>query len=149
MTTIPLARPLKAKWFQMHREHCFVLNSKSFKSILIGDSLIAGLHRYYKIWNNFFKPTDALYCSIGRDKVQNVLWQMQNLPISPSLNNAVILCSTNNLLQDSPEDIVDGIIEIGHYFKKLHHHINIFICGLLPRDKCTIETNKILKSNAR
>ena len=74
MTTIPLARPLKAKWFQVHREHCFALNSKSFKSILIGDSLIAGLYRYYKIWNNFFKPIDALRCGIGGDKVQNVLW---------------------------------------------------------------------------
>ena len=68
------------------------------------------------------------------------------------MKNAVILCSTNNLQQDSPEDIVDSIIEIGHCFKKQHHHINIFICGLLPRDEwasinCVyvIETNKILK----
>ena len=38
MTTIPSACPLTAKWFQIHREHGFVLNRKSFKSILIGDS---------------------------------------------------------------------------------------------------------------
>ena len=59
MTTIPLARPSKAKWFQMCREHCFLLNSKSLKFILINGSLMAGLHRYCKIWNNFFKPIDA------------------------------------------------------------------------------------------
>ena len=77
---------------------------------------------------------------------------MQNLLISSSLKNAVILCATNNLQQDSPEDIVDGIIEIGHCFKKQHHHINIFICELIRRDECTsincvyvIETKKILK----
>ena len=152
MTTIPLACPLKAKWFQMHREHCFLLNSKSFKSILIGDSFMAGLHRYSKIWNNFFKPIDSLNCDIGGDKVQNALWRVQNLPMSSSLKNAVILCGTNNLQQDFPQDIVDGIIEIGHCFKKRHHHINIFICGLLPYDECTsihrayvIETNKTLK----
>ena len=152
MATIPLARPFKAKWFQMHREHCFLLNSKSFKSILIGDSLMAELHRYSKIWNNFFKPIDALNCDIGGNKVQNVLWRVQNLPISSSLKNAVILCGTNNLHYDPPEDIVDGIIEIGHSLKKRHHHINIFICVLLPCDECTfinrvyvIETNKILK----
>ena len=69
MTTIPLARPLKAKWFQMYCEHCFLLNSKSFKSILIGDSLMAGLHRYYKIWKNFYKPIDAVNFGIGVDKV--------------------------------------------------------------------------------
>ena len=152
MTTIPLARPLKAKWFQVHREYRFLLNSKSFKSILIGDSLMAGLHRYYKIWNNFFKAIDALSCGIGGEKVQSVLWRVQNFPISSTLKNAVILCGTNNLQQDSAEDIVDAIIEIGHCFKKRHHYINIFICVLLPRDECTsvdpvyvTETNKILK----
>ena len=152
MTTIPLARPLKTKWLQMHCKHCFLLNSNSFKSILIGDSLMAGLYCYCKILNNFFKPIDALNCGIGGDKVQNVLWQVQNLPISSALKNAFILCSTNNLQQDSPEDIVDGIIEIGHCFKERHYHINIFICRLLSHDECTsinrvyvIETNKILK----
>ena len=65
MTTIPLARPISTKWFQMHCEHCFVSNSKSFKSIFIGDSLIVGLHRYYKIRNNFFKPIDAPNRGVG------------------------------------------------------------------------------------
>ena len=69
MTTITLTGPLKAKWFQMHCRHYFVLNSKSFKSILFGDSLIVGLSHYCKIWNNFFKPIDALHCSREGDKV--------------------------------------------------------------------------------
>ena len=94
---IPLARPLKGKESQMHCKHCFVLNSKSFKSILTGDSLIAGLHHYYKIWNNLFKTLDALNCGIGGDKVQYLLWQVQNLLISSSLKNVVIFCSTSNL----------------------------------------------------
>ena len=106
---------------------------KCFKSILIGDSLIAGLNCYYKIWNDFFKPINALNCGIGGYKVQNVLWRVQNLPIYCSLKNVVILCGTNNLHQD----IVDGIIEIGHCFKKRHYDTNVFICGLLPRDECT------------
>ena len=84
--------------------------------------------------------------------MQSVLWRVQNFLISSTLKNAVIFCGTNNLQQDSAEDIVDAIIEIGHCFKKRHHYINIFICVLLPRDECTsvdpvyvTETNKILK----
>ena len=42
---------------------------------------MARLNRYCKIWNNFVKPIDVLNCDIGGDKVQNVLWQVQNLPI--------------------------------------------------------------------
>ena len=62
------------------------------------------------------------------------------------------LCVTtiyNRILQ---RIFVDGIIEIGYCFKRWYHHINIFICELLPRDECTsinrvyvIETNNILK----
>ena len=73
---------------------------------------------FCNIWNNFFKPKDALKCSIGGNKVQNVLWRVQNLPISSSLKNAVILCGSSNLQQDSPEDIVDGIVEIEYCLKK-------------------------------
>ena len=81
---------------------------------------------------NFFKTIEALNCDIGGNKVQNALWLVQNLHISSSLKNTVILCDTNNLHQDSPEDIVNGIIEIGPCFTKQHYHINVSICGLLP-----------------
>ena len=49
--------------------------------------------------------------------MQNALWRVQNLPISSSLKNVAILCGTNTLHQDSPEDIVHGIIGIGHCLK--------------------------------
>ena len=101
---------------------------------------MAGLHRYYKIWNKLFKPIDALNCGIGGDKVQNVLWRVLNLSISSSLKNAVILCGTNNLQQDSLENIVDGIIEIGYCFKRRHHHINIFYMHLYK--SCLCDRNK-------
>ena len=73
-------------------------------------------------------------------------------PFFSSLKNTAIFCGTNNLQQNSPEDIVDGIIKIGHCFKEQQHHTNVFICGLLYCDEYTtvnfvyvIETNKILK----
>ena len=78
MTTIPLACPFKKRWFQMHHEPCFVLNSKSFKSILIGDSLIAGLHQYYKIWNNF-KSIDAFKAFV-RYFLSNVYFSPNDSP---------------------------------------------------------------------
>ena len=69
MTAIPLARLLKGKWFQMDREHCFLLNSKRFKSILIGDSLMAGLHRYSKIWNYFY---NILVVYVTKGQLHNI-----------------------------------------------------------------------------
>ena len=98
---ISWASPWKAEWFQMHREHCFILKSNSFKSILIGDSLIAGLNRFCKIWNNFFKLTEALNCDIGGDKMQmfygtcNIYsfflpWKMPSFFVVPTIYTRII-----------------------------------------------------------
>ena len=71
--------------------------------------------------------------------MQNVLWRTQNFLINSSLKNAIILCGTNNLHHDYPEDIVDCIIKIGHCFKKRHHHVKVLIWRLLPCDEYTPE----------
>ena len=68
------------------------------------------------------------------DRVQNVLWQAQNLPVVSSLKNVVILCGTNNLLQDSPEDIPDGIVEIAQTFQSSYNSINTATGGI--RHEC-------------
>ena len=46
---------------------------KQQEHIFIGDFLMTGLHRYYKIWNNLFKPIDALNC-IGGDKCNKMFY---------------------------------------------------------------------------
>ena len=69
-----------------------------------------------------------------------------------SLKNVVILCGTNNLFQDSLEDIADGIIEIAQTFQSKYNSINIAIGGILPPDASWSinrvlikEVNEILK----
>ena len=58
------------------------------------------------------------------------------------VRNATILCGTNNLHLDAPEDIADGIIEIGSTFKRFYTNVNVFISGILPRD-CYWSTNRV------
>ena len=67
--------------------------------------------------------------------------------------NVVILCGTNNLFQDSPEDIAGGIVEIAQTFQSSYSSINIAIGGILPRDASWSinrvlikEVNQILKA---
>ena len=56
--------------------------------------------------------------------------------------NVLILRGTDNLFLDAPEDIVDGIIEIESNFKRLCTYVNVFICGVLPRD-CYWSINRV------
>ena len=65
----------------------------------------------------------------------------------------MILCATNNLFQDSPEDITDGIIEIVQTFRSKCNSINIAIGSILFYDAnwsinwvLIKEVNEILKA---
>ena len=70
--------------------------------------MVAGLRRYQNVWEMFLKPLKALSCGIGGDRIELVLWRALNLPFFKNLGNVVVLCGTNNVQQDSSEDILDG-----------------------------------------
>ena len=80
------------------------------------------------------QPLRALNCGIGGDKVQHVLWRSHNPPVVKSIKKLVYLCGINNLNQDFPEDITDGIIEFASFFKSKYESISTFVSGILPRD---------------
>ena len=151
MTTIPSTRFSKTNWLNFHRRHFSSLITNRFKKVIIGGSIAAGRNRYRSVWTKYLEPIKTLNCGIGGDRVQNVLWQAQNLPVISNIKNDVILCGTNNF-QDSPEDIADGVIEIAETFQSKYNSINIAIGGILPRDASWSinrvlikEVNKILK----
>ena len=139
MTTIPTERFNKLNWFKPHNHHCTVAEKSNATTLLIGDSIVAGLSRYPNVWKKYFLRNSVNF-GIGGDRVENVLWRSQNLPILPSLNKIIILCGINNINNDSPHDIADGVIETTSFFKqKYSTSLNICICGLLPRDEsCSI-----------
>ena len=152
MTTIPSMRSSKTNWLNFHHRHCSSLITNRSKTIIIEDLIAAGLNRYRSVWTKYLKPLKTLNCGIGGDRVLNILWRVQNLPVISSLKNVVILCRTNNLFQDSPEDIADGVIEIVETFKSKYNSNNIAIGGILPCDASWSinrvlikEVNEILK----
>ena len=66
--------------------------------------------------------------------MESILWQCQNLPSSPHLQNAVIMCGTSNIQRNSVEVIVDKIVEITLSLRGQYYPIAISVCGLLPCD---------------
>ena len=153
MTTAPLSKFSKTNWLNSHYNQYSKLSRNYYETIITGGWIAAGLNRYQNVWTNFLQPLRALNCGIGDHKVQHVLWRWHNLPVVKSIKKAVVLCGTNNLNQDLPEDITDGIIEAASTCKPKYGSIDIFICGILPRDfnrsvtRVSIkEVNDILKT---
>ena len=152
MTTTPSTRFSRMNWLNIHHNHSSKSAKNNFETILIGDLIVAGLSRFQNVWEKFLKPLKSLNCGMGGNRIQGVLWRPLNLPVSSNLKNVVVLCGTNNLLLDSPENIVDGILEIARLFKTNYNYINNVVCGILPRDgSCSVnrvsikEVNQILK----
>ena len=129
-----LPRFSNVNWLNSQNKHCHTMTMANYSTLLIGDSVIAGLSRYSNIWNRHFKPLNAVNCGIDGHRVQNILWRCQNLPSFPHLQNAVIMCGTNNIQHNSVEDIVDGIVEIALLLRRRYHPIAISVCGLPPRN---------------
>ena len=149
---IPTECFYKSSWVEYHRNHYFKIKDSKPNTLLLGDSIVAGLSRYPNVWNGYFAQINPLNLGIGRDRVENVLWRAIDLPLPSYVKNVVILCGTNNISIDTPRDIAGCIISIGSILQKKSSGINVSICGLIPRDEgwsvnrvLINEVNEILK----
>ena len=135
----------KSNWLECHCYHYLLLKNQFTNTLLLRDSIIASFSRYLKVWHRYFTPLKALNFGIGRDCVENVLWQTKNLLIPLSLKNVVTLCGTKNLFTDSPLDIADCIVNIGSCLCEKSSSVNVFICGLISRDESWSENRVLIK----
>ena len=134
MSITPKPRFTKINWLSTHNEFCKKLSLENYSTLLIGDSIIAALPRYTNVWKSYFNPLNAINCGIGGDRVEHVLWRCNNLPPTLSLRNVIIMCGTNNIDYNSPDDIVDGILDIVESLRRNFKFSNIVIYGILPRN---------------
>ena len=131
--TTPSGRDNKNGWYDIHQKHLDLsLNLKTIL-VLIGDSIVAGLSRYAKIWRTFFKTFHTLNYGIGGDCTQHVLWRAENATLPNSLKYVVIHCGTNNIDRDQPRDIANGVISIGLKLQEKCRGLKVIVTGLLPR----------------
>ena len=83
-------------------------SSKNASNILFGDSIVSGFPKYPNIWYKFFDE-NTINRGIGGDKIQNILWRAEYIPLPQSLEYVLINCGTNNLDTDDSEKVADGI----------------------------------------
>ena len=133
VTTRPTYRDTKSDIIENHAK---ILSRKSLsllfpEIVIIGDSIAKGLTR-----NCYFDYVNSLNFGIGGDKTQHILWRIQNYvfpsPTSSSQKFLYIQCGTNNLIKNSPTEIVDGILSIAVMAKFKNPFFSILIGGLLP-----------------
>ena len=84
MASIPSGRFYDINKLKVHQNHCVQFKQENINSIIVGDSIVAGLSRYTNIWNNLF-GNRLINHGIDGDRVENVLWRARDILFFPSL----------------------------------------------------------------
>ncbi|MFZ6681145.1 GDSL-type esterase/lipase family protein [Undibacterium sp. Tian12W] len=114
--------------------------------IFIGDSITeqwrwgAGS----SVWKKHFEER-AIDFGLGSDKTQHTVWRLENIDLSAFTPQvAIILIGTNNV-QDTPEEIADGVKAVIAATQKKFTGIKIVLLGILPNARAT---EKMAATNA-
>ena len=83
-----------------------------------------------------FYGKDALNCGIRRDKVKNLLWRGKKLEFPPAIRQAVIHCGTNNIDENTLNDIENGLLYSALTIKKKEQQCFKKVNELI-REKCS------------
>ena len=120
--------------------------------MLLGDSIFANFSKFSSLFDKHFSKFNTLNFGIGGDKIQNVLWHINNMSLQPSLQYIIVHCGTSDIGYNDPEVISDGLIDLARVIRKEYKDIKIIISSILPRDKANsrkrslvIATNIYLK----
>lgn len=119
--------------------------------IFLGDSITEDWDRAGKdVWKEVYEPRKAANLGVRGSRTQHVLWRLDhgNLDgIAPAA--AVILIGTNNLDDNSPEGIRDGVRQVLGRLRARFPKIRILVMGIFPRDRepGTVRRRAIVRTN--
>ena len=101
----------KSGWMETHY-HQKELLRKSYASVVIGDSIVAGLRRYPTAWRDFILQYKTINLGIGGDRVENVLRRINDIVPPKSIRSVVIHCGTNSIDTNNSNEISVGMVAI-------------------------------------
>ena len=141
---IPTPRDFPTNWISRHAANVAATKAGAVDILFLGDSITDGWRWATggsKIWAEKFAPHHAANFGIGYDRIQNVLWRIENGELdglSPKV--IVLLIGTNNSghedngqPRNSTPEIIAGISNL---VRRIQFHLRttkIVLFGIFPR----------------
>ena len=69
----------KIGWIETYYQQQELLRKSYASVVVISDSIVAGFRRYPTVWRNFILQYKTVNLGIGGDRIENVLWRINNL----------------------------------------------------------------------
>jgi lysophospholipase L1-like esterase len=144
----PAARPDVEWWMPRHQEVLERVAKGDVDMIFVGDSITHYFERYGQdVWNRYYAPRNAVNMGFSGDRTQHVLWRLENGEIdgiNPKL--AVVMIGTNNNVDNTAEEIADGIKAICAKLRCKLPQTKILLLAIFPRGD--YDQRKIKDANA-
>lgn len=113
-TTIPtICKDLDGddRWLSVHKRFVQECKEKDPDVMFIGDCILESL-QFTDFWNSHFVPMHCLNFSIRNDRIQNVLWRLQNGELDNVKPKVVVLHVGTNNISDSADEVAEGVLEV-------------------------------------
>ena len=99
-TQNPATVPVEGYAKKRHAEKAELLKTNKYDLLMFGNSITHNFEKpeYQPIWNQFFAPRNALNLGISAYRTENLVWEIQNLPLeNQSPKVAIVEIGTNNI----------------------------------------------------
>lgn len=146
---VPVPRPDEV-WIERHNQFNERVKQGNVDLIFVGDSITHGWESDGKeVWAQYYEKRNAMNLGIGGDQTQHVLWRLDNgniEGIQPKL--AVLLIGTNNVLENTAEEIGEGITAIVQKLRQKLPETKILVLAIFPRyEKPDAMREKLIKAS--
>ena len=141
---IPVPRAFPTNWISQHEAFVGSARKTAVDILFLGDSITAGWGwdtGGRDIWKKTFTPLHAANFGVGYDRIQNVLWRIENGELDgldPKV--VVLLIGTNNAGNEDdgrPRNTTPEIIAgVSNLVRRIQFHLpqsKIILFGIFPR----------------
>ncbi len=145
---VPTPRDFPTNWMSRHDAYVAEAKKGGIDLLFLGDSITDGWrwgNGGSKIWPKLYAPRHAANFGIGWDRIQNVLWRVENGElenIHPKV--VVLLIGTNNSgyedngqPRNTTPEIIEGISNLVRQIQARLPQTKILLLGLFPRGEKT------------
>jgi lysophospholipase L1-like esterase len=143
-TLIPIPRDFPTNWLARHAENVAIAKRSGADILFLGDSITDGWrwdNGGKNLWTKYFAPRRAVNFGIGYDRIQNVLWRIENGELDGVRPRVVVLLigtnNTGNEDNGQPRNTTPEIIAgISNLVRRIQFHLpetKIILFGIFPR----------------
>jgi lysophospholipase L1-like esterase len=141
---IPATRNFPTNWMSLHQSFLAQAKRGGIDLLFVGDSITAGWQwgkGGLTVWNEYYAPRHAAEFGIGYDRIQNVLWRMENGELENIRPKVVILLiGTNNSgnedngkPRNTTPEIIEGVSNLVRQIQLRLPQSKLLLLGIFPR----------------